>query len=84
MLCFYYYTGIYGQSSPNRSSYNSPTQRAEMYSFCRDEQYGNCSIVTFNSVDNAEDTTDWVVAASYYQVRTGACSDSFSASIEAW
>jgi hypothetical protein len=76
--------GAFGASSPNRTSFASPQQREDMYAFCRSEQYGNCSLVTFNSVDQNKASTDWLVGQTYYQVYTGACSDSFSASREAW
>lgn len=79
--------GILGTSSPNRSAFASPQQLQDMYAFCQNSanpQYGNCSLVTFNSLDESKDTTDWVVADTYYQVNTGACSDSFSSSKEAW
>jgi hypothetical protein len=76
--------GIYGRSSSQRASFDSPEQREAMYAFCKSERYGNCSIVTFNSVDEAESSTDWIVASTYHQVKTGACSDSFSATAEAW
>jgi hypothetical protein len=76
--------GIYGSSSAQRPTFDSPAQREAMYAFCRSERYGNCSIVTFNSVDEATTTTDWIVASTYHEVPTGACSDSFSSTPEAW
>ena len=76
--------GIWGQSSPNRTLFDSPEQRQEMYAFCNNTQYGPCSIVTFNSVDESSVSTDWVVSTSYYQLLYGACSDSFSTTPEAW
>lgn len=76
--------GMNGQSSPNRSLFDSPEQREAMYSFCNNTEYGPCSLVTFNSVDESSVSTDWVVSTSYYQLTTGACSDSFSTTPEEW
>lgn len=76
--------GMWGQESLNRSQFDSPAQREEMYAFCHNAKYGPCSIVTFTSVDESSTATDWVVSTSYYQLKTGACSDSFSTTPEAW
>lgn len=76
--------GMYGQSSPERASFDTPQQREEMYAFCNSTEFGPCSIVTFTSADETATTTDWVVSTNYYQLQTGACSDSFSTSPEAW
>lgn len=76
--------GLWGMSSPNRSTFDTPEDRQAMYDFCHNTEYGPCSLVTFTSVDSSEDNADWVVAQTYYQVQTGACSDSFSATREAW
>ena len=76
--------GIYGQISPNRSIISSPAAREEMYAFCYNEQFGPCSIVTFNSIDESQQSTDWIVSDNFFQLTLGACSDSFSTSWEAW
>lgn len=76
--------GIYGQISPNRSVISSPAYREAMYAFCYDEEFGPCSIVTFNSIDESQQSTDWVVSDNFFQLTLGACSDSFSTTWEAW
>ena len=76
--------GMYGQVSPNRSTISSPQARAEMYAFCYSERYGDCSIVTFNSIDESSDSTDWVVSDNFLQLRLGACADTFSTSWDEW
>jgi hypothetical protein len=77
--------GVFGQSSASRSSFNSPQQRADMYDFCNSTTYGPCSLVTFNSIDNrAVDGFNWVLSSNYYQVITGACTDTMTTSRAAW
>jgi hypothetical protein len=76
--------GVFGQSSPNRSSFNSPQQREDMYAFCKNDRYGGCSLLTVNSFDNSGQSVNWVVAGNYYQLYTGACTDSITTTPENW
>ncbi len=79
-----YWASLCLQASPNRSLISSPEQREAMYSFCYNEKYGPCSLVTFNSIDDSSDSTDWVLSDNFYQLQLGACADSFSTTEEAW
>lgn len=76
--------GMYGQMSPNRTVLNAPANREAMYEFCYNKRFGPCSMVTFNSIDESQQSTDWIVSDNFFQLTIGACTDSFSTTWEAW
>lgn len=74
--------GAYGVASPERDSFNSPAQRADMYAFCNSPKYGPCSIATFSSFDASY--SSHAVSTNFYTMNFGACTDTMSATQESW
>jgi hypothetical protein len=74
--------GAYGMSSPERSEFDSPSARADMYSFCTSAEYGGCSIITFSLYDTT--IASHVVSTNFYSIDYGACADTFSTTQESW
>lgn len=82
-----YTDSMFGLDSPNRTLFESPAYREQVYSFCNltADSYGNatsCAVVTFTLFDML--TTAWTVSDYYYQLPTGACSASFGPDEATW
>jgi hypothetical protein len=61
--------------------YTDPVWRKEAFSFCYSELYNaTCSLILFNTYDDIAMTT----SEYYYQVKEGACNDSFTVANEFW
>jgi hypothetical protein len=71
----------YGQNSPLKTQLNSASNLQRAYEWCRVADK-SCSIVTFTSYDIVP--SNWAVSEYYYQLQTGACSDSISPPVESW
>lgn len=67
----------FGQFSP----YNLSPYRDGIYDFCTSDEYGACRYIWFSLFDTNKD--DWSVTPYRYQLKTGACQDTFSLSTEA-
>lgn len=77
-----YVAGAFGVASPERDSFNSAAQRAQMYEFCNSATYGPCSIATFSSFDASY--SSHAVSTNFYTVVYGACTDTMSATQQSW
>jgi hypothetical protein len=81
-----YISSYWGDESAYRTDLQSAASRSAAFDFCKLSSNSNssssCSLVTFSMFDAYE--YSWAISSYYFQLRTGACQDTFSTSASTW